>query len=745
PDHEMDNHRLRTWLQLHLATDASAVTNLPFVLKSLTEDDFLSQAHVQKWTIRINSLIHSKDPGARWAGLSIALRTATLSRGIMNECAHGWITATLPTLFKNETLPCIKACIRLIRFIFSSNAGHAEFQRQVILPNIVKFSQALIEISGKYESEKLKVLCLETLAQLVLLFPSSHKQLHASLSTLTLEYLNGSSPAPSPKKLMTAASKLYAVLPCTGGKVGASNLWRKSVDETLDFTQGALSWLKADFQGVDSLMADNPPTQEDPMIYIPLNLDRLCAGITVLCYLLSSPTPRPVQVPMGQLSRLCITLLSCDATEQSGDYVDSSLIDMRGSTLPAIWEIAADLTECLLTRYAVYLLPNMSQILSCVAHHLERKRSPLHTLPFLRILVAACAHSRAMSNAILANRLVRAIIPYLTKPILPQLETRNVEVTDAGGSSKRKGKKRARGYEGDEVFKTNPGVLLAWPHEERVVMLSIEALRLLSRDTGISPEVYSVSSRLLLSLFLHLSRLPPSLISKDLTFHNKLSSKLQNVCIELASTKSAALGRALPLLMNLFEQSVNVPWDRAESSGILDILLHPKLPPLVRPLPPMENISLFRVEESEVERKLRIMLGLASSEDPEPVVSAQEPSREPESTAQVVETTHLPSSVPDPAPPILDSSNPPTKPPNDMQVDQTNTPPIIDAPQDQTPVKGVPSVLDPTPSTIRPNERPPLVSEPPQPPSWSHIGFVGDEDEEEDEEIPSINMESDSD
>jgi hypothetical protein len=84
------------------------------------------------------------------------------------------------------------------------------------------------------------------------------------------------------------------------------------------------------------------------------------------------------------------------------------------------------------------------------------------------------------------------------------------------------------------------------------------ALRLLSRDPGISPEVYSVSSRLLLSLFLHLSRLPPSLVSKDLTFHNELSSKLQNACVELASTKSVTLGRTLPLLLNLLDQRVKV-------------------------------------------------------------------------------------------------------------------------------------------------------------------------------------------
>lgn len=179
-----------------------------------------------------------------------------------------------------------------------------------------------------------------------------------------------------------------------------------------------------------------------------------------------------------------------------------------------------------------------------------------------------------MSNTILANRLVRAVVPYLTKPILPQLEMKASETADVSGSSKRKGKKRARGYEGDEVFRTSPDVLFGSSHEKRVVMLSFEgryspfclvsrggvepslALRLLLMDTGISTEVYSVSSRLLLSLCLHLSRLPPSLVSKDLTFHNELSSKLQTSCLELVSTKYVASGRTLPLLINLLDQKV---------------------------------------------------------------------------------------------------------------------------------------------------------------------------------------------
>jgi len=124
----------------------------------------------------------------------------------------------------------------------------------------------------------------------------------------------------------------------------------------------------------------------------------------------SSPTPRPVQVPIGQLSRLCIALFSCDATEQvnepqsftylllttvterrlRGLFVDRYenihpsdclgtcrrfdrvFVDTVSRSTTSL-EFASSRTS---TRYFAYLLPNLSQILSCVAHHLERKRSP---------------------------------------------------------------------------------------------------------------------------------------------------------------------------------------------------------------------------------------------------------------------------------------------------------------------------------------------------------------------------------
>ena len=170
---------------------------------------------------------------------------------------------------------------------------------------------------------------------------------------------------------------------------------------------------------------------------------------------------------------------------------------------------------------------------------------------------------------------------------------------------------------------------------------------------------------------------------------------------------------------------------------------------MVRSLPPIENVSLFRAEESEVEQGLRAMLGLAAPDDPERTISAQPSpqgsSRGPDNPAQGTEPTSSPRLVPNSAPSIVDPPNPPADSSNIMQMDQVRAPPAATLSQNQEPTKDDLPLSNPVSSTIKSNERPPPAPEPHQPPSWNPITFVGDEDEEEDEEIPSINMDSDSD
>ena len=74
---------------------------------------------------------------------------------------------------------------------------------------------------------------------MVSLYPSLCRPLHTQLSNIALRSLNGSTPTPTSSELVEAASRLYAVLPLTGGKVNAPTLWRKSLDDTVAFAWGA--------------------------------------------------------------------------------------------------------------------------------------------------------------------------------------------------------------------------------------------------------------------------------------------------------------------------------------------------------------------------------------------------------------------------------------------------------------------------------------------------------------------------
>lgn len=94
----MDTHPLKNLLQLQLGSDRNAILHLPHIISTLDAVALQPSPHTQKWTARINSLVLSKDSGARWAGLCIAFQTAAYSRDLMMECAQPWVTTALPML-----------------------------------------------------------------------------------------------------------------------------------------------------------------------------------------------------------------------------------------------------------------------------------------------------------------------------------------------------------------------------------------------------------------------------------------------------------------------------------------------------------------------------------------------------------------------------------------------------------------------------------------------------------------------
>ncbi|THH14397.1 hypothetical protein EW146_g5930 [Bondarzewia mesenterica] len=545
-------HPLKLFLQHQLASDSNAILHLPYILSGLSSQCFTPSAHLQKWSTRLSSLIHSKDPGARWAGLCLAFQTSMCSKTLMIESAQSWIGAALPLLSKNEPVPNLKSAIRLLLYIFSTTTDVPEFQRQLATPNIPKFSLALLALAETHGDQELKLLVINSLAQVIPLFPTLHRALHAPLTAFTLRELNGSAPKPTNESLLNASSRLYAVLPVTGGKVGAANLWRKSLEDTLAFVWNALLALRTTFPHDVRHRQQQQSNNEDPLVGIPLNIDRLCCGVFALCDLLRQvrfTNPRPVQIPVGAVTQLCFALLSCTNEERREGHIDSTTRAMEEAATPDIWKFGCMLLSCLASR--------------------EQR------LPFLHLLISLLMHTHHVHNPIVPARTVKVLVSVISVLLPSHSDTQPDAIAAASGK-------------GDAVLE------------------ALDALQLSLRNPYLAPATHSIVSRVLLSIHLSLPLLAPSQVSQDLTLHPRIVGKIRAMCLEIGAGTSSVMSKSLGLILKIQQ-------DRPTSAATdrdLDFLLHPRAPPLIRPLPHVDSLSLFRAEESNEEIDVREGLGI---------------------------------------------------------------------------------------------------------------------------------------
>ena len=142
---------------------------------------------------------------------------------------------------------------------------------------------------------------METLSRLIPFYASAHRASATTLNDFALRYLSGSACSPTNNQIALAASKLYAILPVTAGKVGSVTSWRKSLDETLSFAWNAYLCLRTtspiesesfrlSISSIDSATIGHitrpPLANEEPQVTITLNQDRLKISVAIISELL---------------------------------------------------------------------------------------------------------------------------------------------------------------------------------------------------------------------------------------------------------------------------------------------------------------------------------------------------------------------------------------------------------------------------------------------------------------------------
>ncbi|KAH9965998.1 rRNA processing/ribosome biogenesis-domain-containing protein, partial [Russula dissimulans] len=743
-------HPLKTFLLFQLASDNAAVLNLPYVIQYLSHQHLQPSPHLQKWLTRINSLIHSKDPGARWAGLSIACQTSILSRELMLENAKGWVSAALPLFSRQEPLPTLKAATRLLTHIFSVAVDNPEFQRQIASPNVPKVSLALIVIIEDHPNRELKLLALDALSVLVPLYSALYKAPHGRLSALCLRQSNCSARQPLDDSFARATSRLYSVLPATGGKAGAASLWRKSVDEILSIGWGSLSAVSS------ANMAPHKQHQqsmEDPTVSIPLNLDRLRCAVLMLCDLLTSTTARAIQLPLGALMSFSQELLSCTHDNDKEDgHTETSVRAMGAAVVPEICALGCNLLSRLATCAGRHLTPHAGRFTNIILFHLERAPPPDRQVVFLRALVSLLANVHVMHSPLILNRIVKVLLSTLSilLPAQSDIKTGPVSIVSKKG---RKGRKRAHDYEGDEIFNITTNVICPTSTHNMVISTTLDALRLVLHNPYLPSATCSLVSRVLLSLNIWLPSLDPARLSDDLSFHARILRAFQGASIDLSADTRSAMGRSLGLIIHEFQEPIDDPGTPTSSLRELDRLLHPRVPLIARAPPNSELPSLFRTEESVEEQEIResLHLGVIPSACGTKPMGGKHQSSMPASTSARLTLPAEPeteSNVNKPKTPALAPSSL-TYPQADLRPDITSTTISNVSP----PTRNLSQGSSDSSNTLRRQQEqgitPSLISGVFSAPEEPRLGTVSEvinvvEDEDEDEEMPTIDMGSDS-
>jgi hypothetical protein len=153
---------------------------------------------------------------------------------------------------------------------------------------------------------------------------------------------------------------------------------------------------------------------------------------------------------------------------------------------------------------------------------------------------------------------------------------------------------------------------------------------------------------------------------------------------------------------------------QSQSTSEFDLLIHPRVPPLVRTHPPVASLSLFQTQEPEEERHARENLGVGVVNDSMDAEPTETRSVEPQKISP--EVHNAVDRQPQPDPPVV----------FDLVVRQSSPPPPpLQAPQNPAPMNEPTTILESAMLDTPMQER------------------GGGEDEEE--ELPTINMDSDSD
>ncbi|EIW68840.1 hypothetical protein TREMEDRAFT_74182 [Tremella mesenterica DSM 1558] len=520
---------------------------------------------------------------------------------VVRRDKEGWAVSTWGKVWLGITIDLINAspstltdsAIRLLETIITVSPQWPSFERESVLPLMGKISVTLVGVL---------------------------QQIGNDWSTLQ--------DVPLPVRM--TASDLLASLHLCGGKTQAAQAWAGEMKGALGGMNDSLSAIMRDaWETPTTLETSSLATLPvDPTERLPTALSILEGSTEIILALLRFVTVRPVPVPIGAIVEASLRCMNITYDTPMVSYISPHHHASILVILPRIWTVGSLLLGAMAMACGDHLLPHLSSILEHSVYLLEsvpvsqiEVRVRLLRLHQLLLDVYPATIWPVEYTTRLTKFVLSCLSPILDKPS----ESSHGPKQDLISSGKR-GKKRVRNDEDGLISGLEGRDGRGVSDEEMGVMLEVMNLLPSLLTAPLLPTaLLTFSIRLLLSLSLLLPTLtkpsPQSIVSLQTATQGVLNHLALSTEGEGGTSRSwkTVLLSLLPISPATYLSSQSLASDSSlcfvlQSSQVsrgLGTMLHPVLPPLMRPGPPLSALHLFG-KETEEEADVRKEVGFGA-------------------------------------------------------------------------------------------------------------------------------------
>lgn len=408
-----------------------------------------------------------------------------------------------------------------------------------------------------------------------------------------------------PEYFHNPAADLLSVLHFTSGKAGAPAAWGSEMKDALGGVSASISALTADAWEEEPMRAPAfpapasfPTPPMDPLARTAAAVAGIDGYIEACVALLTVPASRPVPVPLAQIISVSLRLLSLSLDSPTASHISPAHRAALLSSLPRLWNAGVLLLAAAVTTCGDHVLPHLEAILEHTVYLLEHIPATM-TESRLRLLQLNSLLLEQFSAAVLPLEYTQRLLKFALGVMGSVMEQKQPTI-----SAVKKGKKRARGQE-DALIGGLEG-RAPRPISEQAANVVLAALEM-------TPQLHKApflpASHLTLSLRLH--------VSMYLTLPSRTSSFASPTSLpNLIAAVTKALDAATVLSVSGTARDIRtLLLSLLPPTTTTDLLLHPSLPPMSRPAPPLTQLQF--IQESEEERKLRRELGFSNGQEEE--------------------------------------------------------------------------------------------------------------------------------